>query len=106
MKFESSVNLWISKTDVTVSVPKVWFESSVNLWISKTMDYEQWEAEQFESSVNLWISKTLTRFSSLEYRLRVVWTCKYLKPVTDVKSQITTGRIFQRILSIPKRSAA
>jgi len=26
--------------------------------------------------------------------------------VTDVKSQITTGRIFQRILSIPKRSAA
>ena len=34
--------------------------------------------------------------------LRVVWDCKYLKPVTDVKSQMTTGRIFQRISSIPK----
>ena len=84
----------------------VMFESSVNLWISKTISVDAQNVRLFESSVNLWISKTLTRFSSLEYRLRVVWTCKYLKPVTDVKSQITTGRIFQRILSIPKRSAA
>ena len=56
--FESSVNLYSSKTIYSVWVTGLKFESSVNLYSSKTINITCVKNCWFESSVNLYSSKT------------------------------------------------